>query len=61
LRTWLEAQASVKDEAQRAHFFFAVSQIAQFQKDPKKMDLAAPAEPPDGPPIGTDGDWDGWD
>jgi hypothetical protein len=25
------------------------------------MDLTPPAEPPDGPPIGTDDDWDGWD
>jgi hypothetical protein len=61
LRAWLATQTSTKDEAQRAHFFFAVSQIAQFQKDPKKMDLTAPAEPPDGPPIGTDDDWEGWD
>ncbi|HEY6265292.1 MAG TPA: hypothetical protein VIW93_10855 [Candidatus Acidoferrum sp.] len=44
-----------------AHAAFASRQIAQFQKDPKKMDLTPPAEPPDGPPIGTDDDWDGWD
>jgi len=25
------------------------------------MELMAPAEPPDGPPIGTEDDWDGWD
>jgi hypothetical protein len=25
------------------------------------MELTPPAEPPDGPPIGTDGDWEGWD
>jgi hypothetical protein len=61
LRACLAAQVSVKDEAQRAHFFFAVSQIAQFQKDPKKIDLTPPAEPPDGPPIGTDDDGESWE
>jgi len=61
LRTWLAAeQASTKDEEERAHFFFAASQIAQFQKDPKKMEFLAPAEPPDGPPIGADDDGDFW-
>jgi uncharacterized protein DUF4953/uncharacterized protein DUF5117 len=55
LRAWLAAeQASLKDEEERAHFFFAASQIAQFQRDPKKMEFLAPAEPPDGPPIGAD-------
>jgi hypothetical protein len=33
-------------------------QIEQFEKDPKKRDLTAPAEPPDGPPIGTVDEWD---
>jgi len=59
LRAWLAAeQASTKDEEERAHFFFGASQIAQFQKDPKKMEFLAPAEPPDGPPIGADDDGD---
>jgi len=43
-----------------AHISFAVRQIEQFEKDPKKIDLTSPAEPPDGPPIGTDDDWDWW-
>jgi Met-zincin/Domain of unknown function (DUF5117) len=60
LKVWLAAHIPTKDEAQHAHFFFAGSQIAQFQKDPKKIDLTPPAEPPDGPPIGTDNDWKGW-
>jgi hypothetical protein len=44
-----------------AHVSFASWQIEQFEKDPKRIELTAPAEPPDGPPIGTDDDWDGWD
>jgi hypothetical protein len=61
LRAWLAAeQASLKDEEERAHFFFAALQIAQFQRDPKMMEFLAPAEPPDGPPLGG-GDGDFWD
>ena len=45
-----------------AHFFFAVEQIEQFEKDPKRFDLTPPNDPPDGPPIGAfgpfDSDWD---
>jgi hypothetical protein len=60
LRTWLTAtQSSARDEEERAHFFFAISQIVQFQKDPKQINATPPTEPPDGPPIGTDDDWDG--
>jgi hypothetical protein len=62
LDRWLDAQmASRQPILEPAHVAFASRQIAQFQKDPKKMDLTPPAEPPDGPPIGTDDDWDGWD
>jgi uncharacterized protein DUF4953/uncharacterized protein DUF5117 len=62
LRTWLTVhQSSAKDEEERAQLFYAVSQIVQFQKDPKQISVAAPSEPPDGPPIGTDDDGDGWD
>jgi hypothetical protein len=45
----------------QAHVSFASWQIEQFEKDPKRIELTAPAEPPDGPPIGTDDDWDAWD
>jgi Met-zincin/Domain of unknown function (DUF5117) len=62
LRTWLTAtQSSARGEEERAHLFFAASQIVQFQKDPKQISATPPAEPPDGPPIGTDNDGDGWD
>jgi hypothetical protein len=46
---------------QQAHIDFALAQIEQFEKDPKQISITAPVEPPDGPPIGTDDDWDGWD
>jgi len=62
LRGWLtQAQNPTSDEGERAHFSFAISQIVQFQKDPKQISVVPPAEPPDGPPLGTDDDWDGWD
>ena len=44
----------------QAHVSFAVWQIEQFQKDPKRLDLTPPAEPPDGPPIGADEDFIDW-
>jgi Met-zincin len=59
LKDWLDSPAGgmqvIRDQA---HIWFAAKQIEQFEKDPKKMDLTAPAEPPDGPPIGADDDWD---
>jgi hypothetical protein len=60
LRAWLKANpGSAKDEEGRAHFFFATSQIVQFQKDPKLINVTVPADPPDGAPIGDDEDpWD---
>jgi hypothetical protein len=62
LRTWLTAtQGSARDEEDRAHFFYAASQIVQFQKDPRQISVAPPADPPDGPPIGADDDGDGGD
>jgi hypothetical protein len=41
-------------KAQAAHYFHAAQEIGLFQKDPKKFAVVAPAEPPDGPPIGDD-------
>ncbi len=38
--------------------FFGAAQIEQFQKDPAKLTLTAPSEPPDGPPIGADDDFE---
>jgi hypothetical protein len=47
--------------ADQAHIFFAASQIDQFEKDPKRINLTPPVEPPDGPPIGSMGTLDcGW-
>ena len=61
LKTWLTTtQASASDPAQKAHLAYAAMQIEQFQRDPKKLSLMAPSEPPDGPPIGDDEDWPGW-
>jgi hypothetical protein len=40
------------------HLFYAEEQIARFQKDPKSVEWTAPAEPPDGPPIGMDEEWE---
>jgi Met-zincin len=48
------------DPAQRAHVFFGIAQIEQYQRDPTKLVLTAPAEPPDGPPIGDDDDYEVW-
>jgi hypothetical protein len=61
LKDWLDSPAGgmqVIDD--QAHIFFAAKQIEQFQRDPKRITVAAPADPPDGPPIGMDDDWDGW-
>jgi hypothetical protein len=59
LKGWMKtAAADAKDPEQKAHLYFAETQIEQFQKDPKKIGLTTPAEPPDGPPIGSLGDDD---
>ena len=57
LKGWLVANKSAGDLAQQAHLAYAAAQIEQFQKDPRKAELPAPAEPPDGPPIGDDEDF----
>jgi hypothetical protein len=57
IRTALLANKSAGDASRQAHLAFAAAQIEQFQKDPMKLELAAPAEPPDGPPIGDDEDF----
>jgi hypothetical protein len=58
LRDWLGAADAVRFTGSEAHVFFAAKQIEQFEKDPKRLDLTPPAEPPDGPPIGAMGDTD---
>jgi hypothetical protein len=59
LYAWLNARkGTIEPIRDQAHISFALRQIEQFEKDPKKMDLTRPAEPPDGQPIGTDDDWE---
>ncbi|HEX8882423.1 MAG TPA: zinc-dependent metalloprotease, partial [Candidatus Acidoferrum sp.] len=59
LYVWLNARKGTQAPiADQAHVLFALRQIEQFEKDPKKIDLPQLAEPPEGQPIGTDDDWD---
>ena len=61
LKEWLDSAAGTLSDSDHAHAFFASHQIEQFEKDPKRLDLTPPAEPPDGPPIGAPGaDDDDW-
>ena len=53
LREWLDREGrAASNEGQRAHALFALARIKKFEDDPKQIPLPAPAEPPDGPPIG---------
>jgi hypothetical protein len=53
LKRWLSSRLdSTTDESQKAHFFFAVSEIEAFQKDPGRVKLTVPLSPPPGAPIG---------
>ncbi len=62
LHGWLNAPVAGRPAiTDQAHISFASWQIEQFEKDPKRIELTAPADPPDGPPIGTDDDGDGWE
>jgi Met-zincin/Domain of unknown function (DUF5117) len=58
LKDWLKAPPVISNQA---HIFFATRQIELFEKDPKRINLSPPVEPPDGPPIGgmdaDDFDW----
>jgi len=58
LDNWL---GTLAEGMHKAHAYFASRQIALFEKDPKRIDLTPPVEPPDGPPIGSMGtpdcDW----
>lgn len=56
LKRWLVSQETQsKDTATRAQLFFAKNQIEQFQRNPTQFHVTAPAQPPAGDPIGTDG------
>jgi hypothetical protein len=68
LRAWLAADSTsgAREAAEHAHRVYAMAQIAQFQKDPKLIDVTPPLDPPDGPPIGSslcgsDDAVDNWD
>ncbi len=53
LKNWLSVQVkSVKDESQKAHYFYAASQIKLFQADPSKVNFAVASPLPPGAPIG---------
>jgi hypothetical protein len=55
LKNWLSQQVNikpVKDESQKAHYLYGLSQIDLFLKNPEKVKLAAPLPPPAGAPIG---------
>src|SRR5215813_10746339 len=55
LKNWLNAQRRLTmNENQRAFLYYSSEQIKRFQEDPKKMNLTAPQQPPDGQPIGAD-------
>ncbi|MBV9887414.1 MAG: zinc-dependent metalloprotease [Acidobacteria bacterium] len=45
------------DDTAAVYFAFVAQQIEQFEKDPTKVVMTAPAEAPDGPPIGDDEDF----
>ncbi len=53
LKTWLNGVPPATGEDEQAHRLQALKEIEQFEKDPKKLDLATPTQPPDGPPIGS--------
>jgi len=62
LNGWLNAPLESRQPIlDPVHVSFASWQIEQFEKDPRRIELTPPADPPDGPPIGTDDDGDGWD
>jgi len=53
MKGWLTGQLdTIRDEDRKAHFFFALSEIEQFQRDPGKRSFTAPPVMPNGPPIG---------
>jgi hypothetical protein len=55
LHDWLATKPGGMAISDKAHIFFTRQRIELFEKDPKHMDLTAPVEPPDGPPIGSMG------
>jgi uncharacterized protein DUF4953/uncharacterized protein DUF5117 len=58
LHDWLATQPGGMAISDKAHIFFTRQRIELFEKDPKRIDLTTPIEPPDGPPIGSMGTMD---
>jgi len=62
LSVWLDHSGeSSTDGAQKVHADYAHWQIFWFLQDPKRFAPPTLNSPPDGPPIGADDDWDGWE
>ena len=58
LKKWIASQENLAKAVEtRAEFFFARNQIDHFEKNPAEVHGTAPATPPAGDPIGSDG-WD---
>ena len=58
LKKWIASQENLTKAVEtRAQFFFARNQIDHFEKNPSEVHVTAPATPPTGDPIGSDG-WD---
>jgi len=56
LKKWIASQETLlKDVETRSEFFFARNQIDRFEKNPAEVHMSAPAPPPAGDPIGSDG------
>jgi hypothetical protein len=53
LKAWLGAAVADAGEDEQAHRAQAIREMERFEREPKKLELAAPNEPPDGPPIGS--------
>ena len=54
LKGWINSRlTSLKDDDNKAHFFYAASQIELFQKDPSRIKLLELLSPPPGAPIGN--------
>ena len=54
LLTWLKTRLSrvqKNDEAQSAHYQYAIAAIARFLENPTEVELSPPAVMPDGSPI----------
>lgn len=53
LKDWLSQQLkSAEDEILKAHYFYTISEIRLFQKDPDRVKLTVPLRTPVGAPIG---------